>query len=283
MKCLICSGKTPRGAKLCLACRSALRRARDDTVCELLPLPRRLDVFAYSHAPTVTGAPPRVSSAVKEKKARVAEAKRTPAPARSLPFDKLQLAALAVAVLVLALLGGILLRQSHDAHADPRELRPSASHDNGPRLPNRQCSSMHRRPSNRRRRIPFARIAPKRINRGPVSQIQRRSPSQTPRSDRRSKRSYVRFRQSSRRWRARRSPTVGSCCRGDSPGAPAPTCLHASRASTPPGRNIAKATGDNWRSVPPASRTSTDSSRSAHQGASGTLRKPAQAFFRPNM
>jgi hypothetical protein len=134
MKCLICSGKTPRGAKLCLACRSALRRARDDTVCELLPLPRRLDVFAYSHAPTVTGAPPRVSRAVKEKKARVTDAKRTPAPARSLPFDKLQLAALAVAVLVLALLGGMLLRQSHDTHADLRELRPPATHDNGPRI-----------------------------------------------------------------------------------------------------------------------------------------------------
>ena len=134
MKCMICSGKTPQGAKLCLPCRSALRRARDDTVCELLPLPRRLDVFAYSHAPTVTGSPPRISSAAKEKKTRVADAKRALAPARSLPFDKLQLAVLALAVLVLALLGGMLLRQSHDAHVDARELQPSTSHDNGPRV-----------------------------------------------------------------------------------------------------------------------------------------------------
>jgi hypothetical protein len=125
MKCMICGGKTLPGAKLCLPCRSALRRARDDTVSELLPLPRRLDALAYQHAHTVTGTPPRASIAAKEKKARITAAKRISAGARSLPHRAWQLAVLAIAVLVLAILGGMAARQSHDAHADTRDLRPS--------------------------------------------------------------------------------------------------------------------------------------------------------------
>ncbi len=53
MKCTICGGQTPPGAKLCLPCRAALRRARDDTISELLPLPRRREAFAFSHSPAI--------------------------------------------------------------------------------------------------------------------------------------------------------------------------------------------------------------------------------------
>jgi hypothetical protein len=127
MKCMICGGKTLPGAKLCLPCRSALRRARDDTVSELLPLPRRLDALAYQHAHTVTGTPPRTSIAAKQKKARTTDAKQATPSARNLPQNAWQLAALAIAVLVLAILGGMLARQSHDAHAmDALDPRPSA-------------------------------------------------------------------------------------------------------------------------------------------------------------
>lgn len=45
MKCTICGRHTLPGAKLCLPCRSALRRARDDTISELLPLPRRVEAI----------------------------------------------------------------------------------------------------------------------------------------------------------------------------------------------------------------------------------------------
>jgi hypothetical protein len=58
MKCMICGGQTLPGAKLCLPCRAALRRARDDTISELLPLPRRREAFAFSHSPDIGRAAP---------------------------------------------------------------------------------------------------------------------------------------------------------------------------------------------------------------------------------
>ena len=58
MKCMICGGQTLPGAKLCLPCRAALRRARDDTISELLPLPRRREAFAFSHSPDIGHPPP---------------------------------------------------------------------------------------------------------------------------------------------------------------------------------------------------------------------------------
>jgi len=54
MRCNICGGRTLPGAKLCLPCRAALRRARDDTVSELLPIPRRLEAIAFAGARTVS-------------------------------------------------------------------------------------------------------------------------------------------------------------------------------------------------------------------------------------
>jgi hypothetical protein len=55
MKCMICGGQTLPRSKLCKPCRSALRRARDDTVSELMPLPRRMDVLAWQHPRGVSG------------------------------------------------------------------------------------------------------------------------------------------------------------------------------------------------------------------------------------
>ena len=57
MKCTICGGLTLASAKLCMPCRAALRRARDDTISELLPLPRRREAFAFSHSPGIGRAP----------------------------------------------------------------------------------------------------------------------------------------------------------------------------------------------------------------------------------
>ena len=54
MKCTICGRRTLPGAKLCLPCRSALRRARDDTVSELMPLPARAAAFGIPGASTVS-------------------------------------------------------------------------------------------------------------------------------------------------------------------------------------------------------------------------------------
>jgi len=54
MKCTICGGRSLPGAKLCLPCRAALRRARDETVSELLPLPRRLGALAATGMSTLS-------------------------------------------------------------------------------------------------------------------------------------------------------------------------------------------------------------------------------------
>src|SRR5438034_9501872 len=54
MKCTICGGRSLPGAKLCLPCRAALRRARDETVSELLPLPRRLEALAATGLSTLS-------------------------------------------------------------------------------------------------------------------------------------------------------------------------------------------------------------------------------------
>jgi hypothetical protein len=77
MKCLICGGKTPTGAKLCLPCRAALRRARDDTISELLPLPRRRDALAYAQSTSVAGALPLRGATVVERRPRCATTRRS--------------------------------------------------------------------------------------------------------------------------------------------------------------------------------------------------------------
>src|SRR5437899_818561 len=54
MKCTICRGRSLPGAKLCPPCRAALRRARDETVSELIPLPRRLERLAATGLSTLS-------------------------------------------------------------------------------------------------------------------------------------------------------------------------------------------------------------------------------------
>lgn len=54
MKCTICGGRSLPGAKLCSPCRAALRRARDETITEFLPLPKRLEAMAISGISTLS-------------------------------------------------------------------------------------------------------------------------------------------------------------------------------------------------------------------------------------
>ena len=100
MKCMICGGITLPGTKLCLPCRAALRRARDDTISELLPLPRRLENLAFQHAPSGSG---RLSTLVSTsgtrasaKAFKTAEEKRT--NGASLGFALLSVVALTIAM-----------------------------------------------------------------------------------------------------------------------------------------------------------------------------------------
>ena len=66
MKCTICGGRALPGAKLCPPCRAALRRARDETITEFLPLPRRLEAMAISGISTLS----RPIDLIKEQRAR---------------------------------------------------------------------------------------------------------------------------------------------------------------------------------------------------------------------
>jgi hypothetical protein len=101
MKCMICGGMTLPGTKLCLPCRAALRRARDDTISELLPLPRRLENLAFQHASSGSGRLSTVVSAsgtrASAKAAKTAEEKRT--NGASLGFALLSAVALTIAML----------------------------------------------------------------------------------------------------------------------------------------------------------------------------------------
>ena len=75
MKCMICGGQTLPGAKLCLPCRAALRRARDDTISELLPLPRRREAFAFSHSPDI-GSPAPLAPVARRAEAGASRSRR---------------------------------------------------------------------------------------------------------------------------------------------------------------------------------------------------------------
>src|SRR5438445_4853190 len=103
MKCNICGGRTLPGAKLCLPCRAALRRARDDTVSELLPLPRRLEAMAFPVARTVS----RTLDIVRVRRARrhskaTATAPRSAVPSTGSPLQTTAIALFALAVGFLA-------------------------------------------------------------------------------------------------------------------------------------------------------------------------------------
>jgi len=111
MKCMICGGQTLPGAKLCLPCRAALRRARDDTVSELLPLPGRREAFAFSHSPGIGRAPPLAPAATSGER-----------PARR-RLSTAQLHAVAVVAFVAA--AGVLTFVT--VHSAPREHAQAAA------------------------------------------------------------------------------------------------------------------------------------------------------------
>jgi hypothetical protein len=116
MKCNICGGRTLPRAKLCLPCRSALRRARDDTVSELLPLPRGLEAMAFPGARTVS----RTLDLVRVRRARPHLGKPTgsAAPAPHLSGKDSPLRATAIALFALAI-GFLAYGFAHQLRSDP--------------------------------------------------------------------------------------------------------------------------------------------------------------------
>ena len=103
MKCNICGGRTLPGAKLCLPCRAALRRARDDTISELLPLPRRLEAMAFAGGRTVSRTLDivRVRHVRRHSKA-ISSAAQPPAASGSSPLQTAAIALFALAIGFLA-------------------------------------------------------------------------------------------------------------------------------------------------------------------------------------
>ena len=128
-KCMICGGQTVASAKLCPPCRAALRRARDDTISELLPLPRRRDGIAYRDGTSVAGVfpfagadlvpPARPSS----RSTAVLLRRITPAHFRALALLSFIAAACIVGVVALHQLAAL---REHDASARQRALPPPA-------------------------------------------------------------------------------------------------------------------------------------------------------------
>jgi len=126
MKCTICARLTLPGAKLCPACRSALRRARDDTISELLPLPGRVDRLAYRSAGTFSAAMPAPASR-KARKPEQAETPKTPPRASRARISSTTIALLGLSAVAMgiAVFGFIGARQSHVARPVERSMGES--------------------------------------------------------------------------------------------------------------------------------------------------------------
>jgi hypothetical protein len=125
MKCMICSRPTLPGNRLCKPCRSALRRARDDTISELMPLPRRLNALAWQQTRTMGGQVTIVDVSASTPRRRVLGwidgARRRAAES---PLQTAGVAVIAVTVGVLAFVG---TRQLHiEGHASARRDSPVA-------------------------------------------------------------------------------------------------------------------------------------------------------------
>jgi hypothetical protein len=137
MKCMICGGQTPPSAKLCLPCRAALRRARDDTISELLPLPRRREAFAYSNSPDIGRVARR--GPVQRHEGRRRESRPSHDFRRRLSSAQLHAAAVVAFVLAAGLLTYVTTREFQRERSvpaavaapaqpsDPRVLLPSVS------------------------------------------------------------------------------------------------------------------------------------------------------------
>src|SRR5437773_6636706 len=127
MKCNICGGRTLPGAKLCLPCRAALRRARDDTISELLPLPRRLEAMALAGACTVSRTLDMIGFRRARRHSKVAPSPAAPLAAPS-GSSSLQTAAIALFALAIGFLAyGFMqqLRGGSDASIVHQSLAPA--------------------------------------------------------------------------------------------------------------------------------------------------------------
>jgi len=122
MKCMICGRRTLPGAKLCLPCRAALRRARDDTVSELLPMPGRVGTFAAPGASAGSGALDRLTE--RRASRRLEEQSRRVKPeANAAPYSPLRVAAVALFVLAMGFLAYGFGQQLRS------DAQPLASHE----------------------------------------------------------------------------------------------------------------------------------------------------------
>jgi len=130
MKCMICGGQTLPGAKLCLPCRAALRRARDDTISELLPLPRRREAFAYSHSPDIGRAAP-LAPAARPVSDRAASRSRS----RRLSSAQLHAAAVVAFVAAAGVLTFIMARELQRERAPASALPPALAADPASAVP----------------------------------------------------------------------------------------------------------------------------------------------------
>jgi hypothetical protein len=125
MKCMICHSQTLPGSRLCKPCRSALRRARDDTISELLPLPRRLDALAWQPWHTVAGPatvvalPSRASSRSLPRWVDRARLRMAESPLRA--------TGVLLIVLAVGMLAFIGTRQMHIERDEPARNSPPAS------------------------------------------------------------------------------------------------------------------------------------------------------------
>ena len=124
MKCMICGGQTLPGAKLCLPCRAALRRARDDTISELLPLPRRREAFAFSHSPDIGHAAP-LAPVARPAGERAAAGSRS----RRLTSAQLHAAAVVAFVTAAGVLTFIMARELQRERAPAAFVEPSTGAD----------------------------------------------------------------------------------------------------------------------------------------------------------
>jgi hypothetical protein len=123
MKCMICGGQTLPGAKLCLPCRAALRRARDDTISELLPLPRRR-AFAFSHSPEIGRRAPLAPTA-----RPVAERPAVTARSRRLSSAQLHAAAVVAFVAAAGVLTFYMARELQRERPTPASIQASPTAD----------------------------------------------------------------------------------------------------------------------------------------------------------
>ena len=116
--CAICHGPRLPGARLCAPCKAALKRARLETVADLVPLPSRAAAEA---------------EAARRRRAKARSAAKPATPRRR---PRLLVAALGIAVAAIAAGGYLALRVARPSVDSAAVLTPRAEHSApGPALP----------------------------------------------------------------------------------------------------------------------------------------------------